>query len=79
MASQFSTYTKKELLQKIKKQQLVTIIHGFVILLMIVYAIFVTIDKGISFQTFLPLCFIPMHIFIVSELRKMKEDLKKRK
>ena len=78
MASQFSTYTKEELLKKLKKQKLTSIIHGFIVLLMIVFAIFTTIEKGISFQTFLPLFFIPMEVIMLIELKKIKEELKNR-
>lgn len=78
MASQFSTYTKEELLKKLKKQKATAIVHGFIILLMIVFAIFTTIKNGISFQTFLPLFFIPMEVIMLIELKKIKKELKTR-
>lgn len=78
MASQFSTYTKEELLKKLKKQKTGAIVHGFIILLMIVFAIFTTIKNGISFQTFLPLFFIPMEVIMLIELKKIKKELKTR-
>ncbi|TMM30692.1 hypothetical protein FDT66_07990 [Polaribacter aestuariivivens] len=68
MASLYSTYTTEELKKKIKKQKTMAIIHGFIVLLMIVFAIFTSIENGISFQTFLPLFFIPMEIIMLFEL-----------
>lgn len=78
MASQFSTYTKEELLKKLKKQKSMAAIHGFIILLMFVFAIFSFIEKGISVQTFLPLFFIPMEVIMLLEIKKIKEELTKR-
>ena len=54
MPSLLSTYTKEELLKKLKKQKTMFIIQGFLIFLMIIFSVFSTVENGISFQTFLP-------------------------
>ncbi|KGL62002.1 hypothetical protein [Polaribacter sp. Hel1_85] len=79
MASLFSTYTKEELLKKLKKQKTILIIQVIVVILMIVYAVFSTIEKGVSFQTFLPLFFTPMIFVMLFELKKIKKELAQRK
>ena len=79
MASQFSSYTKEELIKKLKKQKMMTIIQGFLVLLMIIFAVFATIEKGISFQTFLPLFFAPMLLVMIFEMKKIKKELTVRK
>ncbi|OAD46750.1 hypothetical protein [Polaribacter atrinae] len=79
MASEFSTYTKEELIKKLKKQKNFFIIKMFVILLMVVFAVFSTIENGISFHTFLPLFFIPMSIFMYFDIRNIKKELALRK
>ncbi|MDD7915652.1 hypothetical protein [Polaribacter ponticola] len=70
MASLPSTYTTKELLQKLKKQKLLLIFQIIIVFLMFVFAIFSTIEKGISFQTFLPLFFAPMIFVMLYETKK---------
>mgnify|MGYP000883392767 FL=1 len=79
MPSVLSTYTKVELNKKLKTQKNLLIVKGIVIVLMIVFAVFSTLEKGISFHTFLPLFFIPMGIFMYSEFKKIKKELAKRK
>ena len=79
MASAFSSYTKDELLKKLKKQKTMALIQGFVLLLMIVFSIFTTIENGISFQTFLPLFFSPMLAVMFLEIKKMKKEIAFRK
>jgi uncharacterized membrane protein YoaK (UPF0700 family) len=79
MASQFSTYTKEELIKKLKKQKTMVIIQFFLLLLMIVFAVFSTVDKGVSFQTFLPLFFAPMFFVMLFEAKKIKKELLLRK
>jgi hypothetical protein len=79
MASAFSSYTKDELLKKLKKQKTMALIQGFVLLLMVVFAIFTTIENGISFQTFLPLFFSPMLAVMFLEIKKMKKEIAFRK
>lgn len=79
MTSQFSTYTKEELIKKLKKQKTFAFIQGFLVLLMIVFAVFSTIEKGISFQTFLPLFFAPMFFVMLYEAKKIKKELLLRK
>lgn len=75
MESQFSTYTKKELLKKLKTQKTMFAIKSIVILLMIVFATFSTIENGLSFHTFLPLFFIPMSIYMFVEMKNIKKEL----
>lgn len=75
MASQFSTYTNEELIKKLKKQKTFAFIQGFVVLLMIVFAVFSTIENGVSFQTFLPLFFAPMFFVMLYEAKKIKKEL----
>tara|TARA_R110002074_G_scaffold297991_3_gene469583 strand:- start:313 stop:582 length:270 start_codon:yes stop_codon:yes gene_type:complete len=79
MASQFSTYTKAELEKKLKNQKKFAVIKGFIVLLMIVFAIFSTMENGVSFHTFLPLFFIPMLILMIYEAKKLKQELLSRK
>ncbi|MFY9241572.1 MAG: hypothetical protein WAO74_00940 [Polaribacter sp.] len=79
MSSVLKTYTKEELLKKFKTQKNIAIIQGFVIFLMILLAIFSTIENGISFQTFLPLFFIPMEFVMLFEMKKIKKELALRK
>ena len=78
MASQFSTYTKEALLKKLKKQKAMVIIQSVVIVLMIVLAVFSTIEKGVSYQTFIFLFFIPMLFVMIFEVKKINQELKKR-
>jgi len=79
MPSVLSTYTKVELEKKLKTQKTLLIVKGIIIVLMIVFAIFSSLEKGISFHTFLPLFFIPMGIFMYFELKKIKKELALRK
>ena len=71
----FSTYTTEELLKKIKKQKTMLVIQSVVIVLMLVFAVFSFIDKGISFQTFLPLFFAPMLFVMLFEVKKIKKEI----
>jgi len=79
MPSILSTYTKVELTKKLKNQQTALIVKSIVILLMIVFAVFSTVENGISFHTFLPLFFIPMGLYMYFELKKIKKELASRK
>ena len=79
MASLLSTYTKEELEKKLKSQKTIAIIQGIVVFLMIVFAIFSTIEKGVSYQTFLPLFFAPMFLVMLFEVKKIKKELALRK
>ncbi|WP_158840526.1 hypothetical protein [Polaribacter sp. L3A8] len=79
MASEFSTYTKEELLTKLKKQKNYFIIKMIVILLMVVFAVFSTVNNGLSFHTFLPLFFIPMSLFMHFDIKNIKKELALRK
>lgn len=79
MASQFSTYNKEELQKKLKKQKTFAFIQGFVVILMIIFAAFSTLENGISFQTFLPLFFAPMFFVMLYEVKKIKKEILSRK
>ena len=79
MASLLSTYTKKELEKKLKKQNTMTIIKSIVLLLMIIFAVFSTIENGVSFHTFLPLFFAPMLAVMIFESKKIKKEITSRK
>ena len=79
MSSQFSSYTKDELEKKLKKQKMFTIIQAVVVVLMVVFSIFSTIENGVSFQTFLPLFFAPMLFVMQMEAIKIKEEINSRK
>lgn len=79
MASQFSTYNKEELQKKLKKQKTFAFIQGFVVILMIIFAVFSTLENGISFQTFLPLFFAPMFFVMLYEVKKIKKEILSRK
>jgi hypothetical protein len=79
MASQFSSYTKEELLKKLKSQKTLAIVQGVLLLFMVVFAVFTTIENGVSFQTFLPLFFAPMLFVMIFEMKKIKAELTSRK
>ncbi len=79
MTSLLSTYTKEELEKKFKSQKTIAVVQGVVVILMIVFAIFSSIEKGISFQTFLPLFFAPMFFVMLFEVKKIKKELSLRK
>jgi Na+/proline symporter len=79
MASTFSTYIKKELIKKLKNQKTFLIIQSVVIILMLVFGVFSTIEKGMSFHTFLPLFFIPMLFVMLYEMKKIKKEIATRK
>ena len=42
---------------------------------MLVFAIFTTIENGVSFQTFLPLFFAPMSVVMFFEIKKIKKEI----
>ncbi|UAM97394.1 hypothetical protein K8354_13850 [Polaribacter litorisediminis] len=75
MASPFSTYSKEELLKKFKNQKIFISIQSIVVLLMIIFGVFSTLEKGVSFHTFLPLFFIPMLFVMIYEMKKIKKEL----
>jgi hypothetical protein len=75
MSSQFSSYSTEELVQKLKKQKRVLILQGVLIILMIVFAVFSTLEKGISFHSFLPLFFSPMFVAIYLDVRNIKKTI----
>jgi hypothetical protein len=54
------------------------IVQGFVIFLMIVFAVFTTLENGVSFQTFLPLFFAPMLAVMFFEIKKIKKEIASR-
>jgi hypothetical protein len=70
-----ATYTKQELLNKLKKQRIMLLIQSVLLLLMLVFAVFSFIDNGISFQTFLPLFFAPMLFVMLFEIKKIKKEV----
>tara|TARA_R110002049_G_scaffold73774_1_gene190493 strand:+ start:2231 stop:2461 length:231 start_codon:yes stop_codon:yes gene_type:complete len=74
-----STYTKEELKKKLKTQKTMFAIKCIVIVFMVVFAIFSTVENGISFHTFLPLFFIPMSIYMFTEMKKIEKELTLRK
>ncbi|TXD50132.1 hypothetical protein [Polaribacter sp. IC073] len=74
-----STYSKEELSKKLKSQKTMFAVKGIIIVLMIVFAIFSTIENGFSFHTFLPLFFIPMSIYMYTEKKKIEKELASRK
>jgi uncharacterized integral membrane protein len=76
MPSPFKNYTKEELLKKAKNQKKVVIIHGLVVVLLFIVAGFNTYENGFSFSSFLPLFFIPMHLILLNDAKKIKEALK---
>jgi hypothetical protein len=73
-----STYTSKELLKKLKKQQTMFTIQGVVIFLMLVFAVFSSIENGLTIQSFLPLFFAPMLFVMLFEVKKIKKELRSR-
>ena len=70
-----ATYTKQELLNKLKKQRRMLLIQSVLLLLMLVFAVFSFIDNGVSFQTFLPLFFAPMLFVMLFEIKKIKKEV----
>ena len=79
MASILSTYTKEELLKKLKKQKILFVLQTIVVVLMIVLAIFSALEEGVSFKTFLALFFIPMSVIMYFDIKKIKKELSLRK
>jgi hypothetical protein len=45
---------------------------------MIIFAIFSGIENEVSFQTFLPLFFVPMFFVMFFEMKKIKKELNSR-
>lgn len=76
MASPLSHFSKEELLKKLKTQKQYLLIQTILVVLMIALAVLSTLEKGISFLTFLPLFFIPMQLVMFFELKKIKRELK---
>jgi Na+/proline symporter len=74
----FSTYTTEELLKKIKKQKTMLVIQSVVIVLMLVFAVFSSIENGLSIHSFLPLFFAPMLFVMLFEVKKIKKELSSR-
>jgi membrane-associated HD superfamily phosphohydrolase len=79
MASLLSTYSKEELYKKWKKQKTMLIIQGILLFLMVIFAVFSTVENGISFKTFLPLFFGPMLFVMLFEIKNIKKELATRK
>lgn len=78
MASQYSNYTKPELEKKLKKQRTILIVQGVLVFLMIIFAVFSTADRGMTFHTFLPLFFAPMFFAMYYEYNQIKKELRLR-
>ncbi|EAR13671.1 hypothetical protein PI23P_04217 [Polaribacter irgensii 23-P] len=74
-----STYTKVELLKKLKNQKIMFAVKSVILISMVVFAVFSTLEKGISFHTFLPLFFIPMGVYMFIELKKIEKELAQKK
>ena len=72
---ELSTYTKLELQKKLKTQKTMLIIQSILVLLMVIFAVFNSIEKGISVQSFLPLFFAPMTFVMYFEIKKIKKEL----
>jgi hypothetical protein len=53
-------------------------VQSIVILLMLVFAVFSSVENGLSFQTFLPLFFAPMLFVMLFEVKKIKKELSSR-
>ena len=68
-------YSKKELQRKLKKQKLLGLIHGMIVLFLLVIAIINTYNDGISFNTFFPLFFLPMQFVFFYEVKKLKKEI----
>ena len=79
MASALPPYTKEELQKKIKKQNLMIILQVIVLFCMIIFAVFSTVENGLSFHTFLPLFFTPMLFVMFFEVKSLKKQLASRK
>ncbi|WP_299056730.1 hypothetical protein [uncultured Polaribacter sp.] len=79
MPSILSTYSKEELVKKLKTQKKLLILKIGVIILLGVLAVISTYENGVSFNTFLPLFFIPMAIYMYMEYKRIKNELVKRK
>lgn len=79
MASLFSNYSKETLQKKLKSQKKMFYLKVIIVILMIAFSIFYTLENNISFYTFLPLFFIPMTIYMYLEMKKISKELKSRK
>ncbi|WP_299015516.1 hypothetical protein [uncultured Polaribacter sp.] len=74
----FSTYSKEELLKKLKSQNNIYIVQLVLVLLLVILAVVSTIDIGISITSFLPLFFLPMVFLLRYDIKKIKKELAKR-
>jgi hypothetical protein len=73
MATKAIPYTEEELEKKIKSQKTVFIVQLLVVFFMVLLAVLSTINKGVSFLTFLPLFFAPMVVVFWFEIKKLKK------
>lgn len=75
----FANYTKEELVKKLKTQQKMFFFKIVVVFLLILVSAYQTYIEGFSFNTLLPLLFIPMSIYMYMELKKIQKELASRK
>ncbi|WP_238299971.1 hypothetical protein [Polaribacter irgensii] len=62
-----------------KNQKIMFAVKSVILISMVVFAVFSTLEKGISFHTFLPLFFIPMGVYMFIELKKIEKELAQKK
>jgi hypothetical protein len=79
MKSTYSDYSTEELKRKIKSQQKSTYLHGVIVVLLFITGAYKTFEEGFSFFSLLPLFFVPMQVYMSSELKKMNKELQSRK
>lgn len=79
MASIFSDYTKEELVKKLKKQKILLIVQAIILVLMTIFAVFATLEFGVTFKTFMPLFFAPMLFVMLFEIKNIKKELLNKK
>ena len=79
MSNNLTEYTKKELQEKLKKQKLAGTIHGVIVIILFIISGLNTFNKGFSFNSFLPVFFIPMQVFFFYEIKKLKKEIASKK
>ena len=79
MSTNMNDYTKKELQKKLKKQKLAGTIHGIIVIILFIISALNTYKQGFSFNSFLPVFFLPMQVFFFYEIKKLKKEIASKK
>lgn len=61
-----------------KKTQTLLIIFIIILCILTVASIYLTLEKGVTIFTFLPICFLPVLIFSLINMKNVKNEIKTR-